>query len=683
MILFIDTETYSPVPFEQGLARYALEVEVMLVSWAIDDGPAEVWDATKGTEPPQGLLRAVRQADLLVAHNAMFDRTVLERTDWWPRIGLEKWYCTMAQVYRHGLPGGLDKLCHVFKIDASEAKLPGKEFINLFCKPQKDGSRATRKTHPEEWKRFMEYARMDIPAMRRVYHACPKWNDTPDELALWRLDQEINERGVGIDLDFAQAAVAATTAEAKRLGKQVAGSTDDFVLRATQRDKLLVYLFTEYGIMLPDLRADTIQRRLDDPELPESMKELLRLRQQSSKSSTSKYKRALQLHVAGRMHHLFQYAGAYRTGRWGGRNFQPQNLKRPEHKWPQIEGAINAAIDGYLPQYCEAIDTDVMSIMSSAVRSVLRAKDGCELAVADLAGIEGRKAAWLANEEWKLQAYRDYDAKIGPDTYKLAYARAFNISPDDVDSYQRQIGKVMELSMQYGGGVGAFVSLAAGYGLDLEAMAQRVLDVAPTHIIRDAEDMYRWACKKGVEYGLPKNVYVACEILKRLWRDAHPMITSTWPALENAARAAILNPGRKYPVGRLTMDRVGGWLRMHLPSGRYLCYPSPRIEHDAISFGVWNVYRKCWSRDYTYGGKLFENGTQASARDVLRDGMLAADAVGFPITMHVHDEIVAEVPRHSGLTHGLLCDLMSQGAPWTKGLPLAAEGKTMIWYAKG
>jgi DNA polymerase len=680
MNLFIDTETFSPIALSHGLAKYATQVEVMIVTWAVDDGPVRTWDATREDMPHLLRLEAM-QCDRAIAHNAQFDRTVIGHAlPDLARLLRGKWYCTMAACLRHGLPGGLDKLSAVFKLDAGTAKKAGKDYINLFCKPTKNGGRNTRTTHPEEWRGFLAYAGDDIKAMREVYRKCPKWNDSAFELGLWELDQIINERGIAVDLEFAAAAVRATTAEQKRLAKRTQDITNDTVLRATQRDRLLAFLFMEYGVDLPDLKADTIERRLDDPNLPEFAKELLRLRQSASKSSTSKYKRLLEIQVAGRISFLLQYCGALRTGRWGGRNFQPQNLKRPTISFDDILTAIAAVVSG-----CEdVLLDDIMEAMSSAVRSVLCAGPNRKLVISDLANIEGRKLAWIAGEDWKLQAFREYDAGTGPDLYKLAYARAFNVSPDAVEKWQRQIGKVLELAMGYEGGVGAFVAMAAAYGIDLEELADRVLPTLPVGVRMGAEGTFRWATKLRRTYGLSERVYVACEALKRLWRLAHPATVALWEDVENAARSAILTPGQEFHAGRLTFDRKGAWLRMRLPSGRYLLYPNPKVEGEAqqINFAAWNVYTKTWRHEPTYGGKLVENACQASARDVMAYAMPHAEAAGYPIVLTVHDELVTEPVDLPERSVDELSAILATNPPWAVGLPLAAAGFETQRYRK-
>lgn len=683
MKLFIDTETRSPVNlFTAGTVRYASECEVIIVTWSVDGASAQCWDVTSGRALPNSLRRALETCDEIWAHNAFFDRTVLNRMSWWPKelAPLEKWRCVMAQALAHGLPGGLDKLCAVFKVDAGSAKLDGKEFINLFCKPKKNGTYNDRTTHPEEWKGFLRYATRDIPAMIAVHEKCPKWNLSPFEIGLWHIDQKINDRGFAVDVDFARAAVRATTAEKKRLSNRTLELTDQVVERTTQRDKLLAYLLMEYGVTLPDMTTDTIERRLDDPELPEQVKELLRIRLQASKASTAKYKRVLGMEVAGRVYGTLQYCAANRTGRWGGRGFQPQNLQRPTHKFSEICVAIDAFKAG-----CEDLMFDnVMAIAASCMRSVIVAAPGKKLVVSDLSNIEGRKVAWLAGEQWKLDAFTAYDRGEGPDLYKVAYGRSFGIDPSEVEdgSDERQIGKVQELALGYQGGVNAFVTMAATYGVDLDLLAEKAWPTIPPTVLRDAQGVWAWAKSNRRTLGLSEKVYVVCEALKTLWRNAHPNIETLWGAYETAARNAIQNPGIAFPVGPVVFDRKGAWLRIRLPSGRYLCYPSPVIEGGKISYMGVNVYKRQWHRITTYGGKLVENVTQASSRDIMAYAMPRAEAEGYTAVLTCHDELNTEVPDTEDFTHERLSAILATNPPWATGLPLEAKGFTTKRYKK-
>jgi len=684
MNLYLDTETFSTVDLKtRGTAAYATQVEVMIVTWAVDDGPVQMWDRTRHRDAPPELFEAAKACTRVLTHNVTFDRTVIEHD--LPDLGrllTGKWYCTMAQALRHGLPGGLDKLSIVLKLP--DGKFDGKAGIQLFCKParKRKGSaivRNTYQTHPREWIDFCAYAKQDIVALRLAHAKMPKWNDTGFEHMLWDLDQTINRRGIAVDVPFATAAVRATKDEQADLAARTREATDGVVDRATQRDKLLAFLLVEHGVDLPDLRADTIDRRLEDPELPEYVKELLRLRLSSSKSSTSKYKRLLDTQVAGRLYHLLQYCGAQRTGRWAGRTFQPQNLKRPTLKFPEIEAAIAAVLEGTE----NILVDDIMEAMSSAIRSALIAGPGRKLVVSDLSNIEGRGLAWIAGEDWKLRAFADFDAGTGPDLYVASYARAFGVSVEEVDKLMRQIGKVMELALGYEGGVGAFVTMAATYGMDLDLLAERALPTFDMDVLRDAEDVWQWAKRKGRTLGLPQRVYVAAEGLKRLWRDGHPATIALWHAASNAAKAAVLHPGTVHKAGRLEFDRKGAWLRLRLPSGRYLLYPNPKVdETGTLSYAAWNVYRRAWCHEPTYGGKLIENGTQGLARDVMAYAMPEAELAGYPIVLTVHDELVTEPEDSDEFTAAGLSEILSTPPAWAQGLPLAAKGFETQRYRK-
>jgi DNA polymerase bacteriophage-type len=683
MKLFIDTETYSPVPINQGTARYSTQVEVIIVTWAVDDGPVHLWEPDVLDTMPPALANALDQADEIIAHNAYFERSVLRVQPWFKVQPLTQWRCTMAMAFAHGLPGKLDQLCTIFKVPLSEAKHDGKDLIQFFCKPQgTTKARNLPRDHRADWRKFCEYAKSDITALRAIYKKLPKWNCSAFETALWHLDQTINDRGVAVDTEFAKSIVMAVAAEQKILNARTMEITQDTIQRTTQRDLLLGYLLLEYGVELPDLTADTVERRLKDPELPEYVKELLRIRLKASKSSSSKYKRLLSMEVAGRLYGTLQYCAANRTGRWGGRGFQPQNLPRPSHKAADIEHGIEAAKAGCL----DLVTDNVMALASSALRGALVAAKGKKLVISDLSNIEGRKLAWLAGEQWKLDAFAAFDAGEGEDLYKVSYGRAFGVDPASVekDSDERQIGKVMELALGYEGGVGAFVTMASTYGVDLELMAEKAWHSIPATVMREAESTWRWAEQQRRTLGLRREVYIVCDALKRMWRNAHPAITQFWDDLKTAALIAIQNPNTVFKAGEhISFDRVGAWLRMRLPSGRYLCYPDPKADGGKISYVGVNTYSRKWSRISTYGGKLAENATQASSRDIMAYAMFAAEEAGYPLVLTVHDELMTEVPDTEGYTDAELSTILATNPQWAKGLPLAAAGSTKYRYGKG
>lgn len=692
MKLWIDLETRSPISIKRGLTLYATKVEIIMAQWAIDDGEVHVEDLTSVDgktvhAPSAALQQALKDADEIWAHGAEFEQIMLKTAKWYRllKIDRKKWRCTMALCRFHGLPGGLDKLSTIFKLPIEEAKdKRGYELIRIFCIPQKSGVYYTKVSHVNEWEEFKHYGGQDIVSMRAVWRKCPKWNATPRMWAVWHLDQQMNMQGVAMDLLLAEGIVTATERAKKRLKDTVTDMTLGAVEAATQRNRLLAYL-AEYGVDLPDLTADTVERRLEDENLPTHVKELLRIRQQASKASTTKAKRVLEQSVAGRLHNLLVMCGANRTGRWAGRTFQPQNLARPKHPQWDIDEAVIRFTRGDIFEYVNDEAGDVMGLASSCLRGLIIAAPGRKLSVADLANIEGRYMAWIAGEEWKLEAFRAFDRKEGSDLYKVSYARAFNIDPEDIadeGDWRRQIGKVMELALQYYGGVGAFLTMAETYGLRLEALAEAAWPVLPEWAKRQAAADWLKAKKRRRTYGVEERIWVVCQALVLLWRKAHPAIVKFWGDLEKAIKMAISHPNKKYPVGRCVVDRVQNWLRIRLPSGRYLSYPAPRAGEFDISFVGVNPYTKQWGRISTYSGKAAENIVQGGSADVLMDGLLAADDAGYNPVLSVHDEIIAEPPDEEEFDDKGLSLLMTTSSPWADGLPLAAKGFTAYRYKK-
>lgn len=307
--------------------------------------------------------------------------------------------------------------------------------------------------------------------------------------------------------------------------------------------------------------------------------------------------------------------------------------------------------------------TTVMEACSSAIRGLIIAPPKKKLVIADLSNVEGRVLAWLAGESWKLQAFREYDTQqgedgkwytgdeinaaalhgapiavelnakgdpitLGHDLYKLAYAKAFGIDPADVDGFMRQIGKTMELALGFGGGCGAFITFSLAFNIDLEAMADKAYSNIPQSTLDEAASFLEWQLGQGKsQFGLSDKAFIVCESFKRLWRESHPATSSYWKDLEGVVRSAIQNPGQTLTCRKHKVRRDGAWLRIMLPSGRYLCYPSPRVEDDGgITYMGVNQYTRKWERIRTYGGKCVENCTQAAARDVIARSMPRIEA---------------------------------------------------------
>lgn len=698
-ILWLDTETYSEVPIKSGTYKYAENCEVDIVSFAIDDGTVKVIDVANGGDL-EPFLDAVQKSDTIVAHNAMFDRNVLRLGNLKIDSPIQKWRCSMVRAMAHGLPGGLDILGDIVGLPFDQRKLKeGKDLMRLFCKPLPKNSklrRATKHTHPEQWAKYLEYAEMDVVAMRAICAKLPSWNYTFDipeekrprdiELRHWHRDQAINDRGFNVDMELVDAALRAVDKEQARLKLETRDVTgydaeEGVGLGSTsQRDATLLYLLNEHGVMLPDLKMATIERRLNDPDLDEGVKELLRIRLQVSSTSTSKYK-ALKNGVAinGRLSGTIQFDGASRTRRAAGRTFQPQNLpSRGLLPAEQIELGVQCLMD----ESEDLIFNNVMLLTTSTIRSCISAPPGKKLVVSDLSNIEGRGLAWLAGEEWKLQAFRDFDEGHGPDLYKLAYAKAFRISPEEVTKFGRSVGKVMELGLGYAGGINAFVTFANVYGIDLEVMANTAWDTLPPEKVKEAEDFLDWLAGKGTTFPMLRRAAITCEVFKRLWREAHPATVRLWHGLEDTFKQAIDSPGKTLRTGKFIVRRDGAWVRIVLPSGRALCYPFARLEGDQIVFKGINQYTRQWSGIKTYSGKLAENCTQSFARDILYDAMPRIEDAGYEIVLHVHDEAVTETPDTDQYSEAELSGLLATPPEYALDMPLAAAGYESYRYKK-
>ena len=695
--LFLDTETFSPVNLRTaGSFRYAEEAEVMLLSWALDDGPVDVWDMTAPYDHMHPILfDAINDPRCFVwfQNGDKFDWPVIAHALPWLAqvIPIGRRRDTMVQAYCHSLPGNLDMMGQALGLPAEMLKSKGgSRLISLFCKPTKDGGRNTRLTHPAEWEEFKHYAAQDIVAMRECHKRMPMWNYKGKQLDLWYLDQRINSRGICMDLDLAEAAVRASEIAKKRLAVRTRELTDEGVQSATQRDEMLAWILASHGVDLPDMQADTLERRIKDDDLPEELRELLRVRLQSTTTSVAKFGTLIRgVCTDGRLRGTMQFRGAMRTGRVGHRLFQPGNMPRPDMEPDEIAWAIELLkLDA-----AHLVFDNVMRVCSNTIRGTIIASPGKKLVVADLANIEGRFGAWLAGEQWKLEAFKAFDEGTGPDLYVVAYASSFNVDPATVGKGpKRQIGKVQELMFLFGGGVGAWITGAATYGIDLAQMTEQVFDTLPAWAKDEAESFMLWlygnepteAKKLKARFGLAEKTFICCDAIKRLWRHAHPQISSYWKEIENAIQRAIDEPGLTLPCRKLKIRRDGAWLRVALPSGRALCYPQPKWDYvDSVTkksypgFSYMGVsqYTKKWQRISSYGGKVFENCVQAAACDQLLECQPAIEAAGFEIVLDIHDENITEAPiDRDDLSPELLGSLMCADLGWNAGLPLAAAG---------
>lgn len=720
--LYCDLETFSAKDIRAGSHAYAADpsAEILLWGYAIDDAPAKVWDVTEGSMPEElrvALDEVARKERRHVWQNGvMFDRVFLSYVMPEIELPMETLDDTMVMAYQAGLPGSLKELCEVFHLSKDKAKdADGSRLIQIFCKPLPSTwklDRATSKTHPEEWAKFVNYCRLDIESMREVYKKLPAFNRTAKERELQVLDAAINMRGIGVDVEFAEAAIATAERAKKDIDKQVFKLTDGRVVTAGQRDALIQFFFDKYGWQLKDMRKSELEKRMEDPDIPAEMKELIGLRLMGTKTSVQKYKRVVQGAVDGRLRGCMQFRGASRTGRISGRTFQPQNLPRPLIKsQTEIEEIIEDTKLGIL----EICYDDVSVPLSSAIRSVIVPAAGNRLCVADFSNVEGRVLAWLAGEEWKLEAFREFDTlqtksgawalpyrdgwfqewavnekgdfiHKGHDLYKLTYARTFGIKPEDVTKDQRQMGKVLELALGYQGGPGAFATFAMNFGMDLDDLAKTTEATIEESYWIESMGMLKWAKEKKLIRGMSQKAWVACNAIKSAWRKANSEIESFWYSLAKACQSAIKAKGVAFSAGRIVCRVSGNYLLMRLPSGRYLVYPAPRLPEEGemcdFSFMGVNQYTKKWERIPTYSGKLAENSVQGAACDLLLEAGPRLEAAGYHIVMSVHDEYITEIKDDNTRNHREMEQIMSALPDWADGLPLVAAGFEAARYRK-
>jgi len=652
--LSIDLETFGATPIKRGVYRYAEDCEILLVAWARNDERARVTDLTASPDPQaelEALQRMIDAADRCVVMNSNFDRTVLRHHG--VTIPIEKIVDPTVIALQHALPGSLDKLCELLSVPRDLAKdKDGKKLIHLFCKPlpkNRKLARATRETHPDEWSRFIEYARLDVDAARAVLARLPRWNDCDSERQLWRLDQDVNDAGLRVDTELASSALRAFRRAGGALASTASRLTAGDVTSTTQRDKLLAYLLRERDFEIADMRSATVMKALEDDTLDPLVRELLENRKEAAATSPSKYQALLgSVCRDGRLRGTIQYSGASRTLRDSGRIFQPQNLPRCPGWFDGDEQ--ERTVQAFKLDCEDLLYDDVVDRCSYAIRGCIVAEPGNKLVIADLSNIEGRVTAWLAGEEWKLDAFRAYDLGKGHDLYKVAAGRILGKRPEDVTKAERQNpGKIAELAGGFGGSVGAYRKMG---GALLESMD-------------DPEIL----------------------VIVRAWRDAHPMIRNFWYDMERAAKAAIQNSSKAYVVRDIQFEMrtdPGGtpWLLMRKPNGRFLCYRNPQIDDGEISYEGMNQYTRKWERLRTWGGKLVENVVQSVARDVFKIGSLRAVAAGYRIVLPVHDELVCEVPDRPEFSAEGLSAIMAQDIDWAEGLPLAAAGFEAYRYRK-
>lgn len=718
--IHFDIESFSECDLkEAGAYKYAEHpsTEMLMMSYRFGNGPVHLW--LPYNEFPQAVLDEVqaKQPDAILqvqravptalrehlesggewrAHNAQFERVVLNgvagRKIDFPFLDVKQSVCTAAKAAAHGLPRSLADACKA--VGAHPKDDLGKIDMLFLARPRKHKTetRWTPENAPDKWAVVMAYCIDDTYAESSLDGLVPDL--TPEELAIYRLDAEINDRGVLVDLPAVEDARYLVDEYKRQLEATCEEMTrndlfDTPGVKPTQREKVATWIRENGWPNLTDLQAETVKVLVQREDVPENVKRMLRLYSTYGMKAVSKFDTLVEMACEdGKLHGMFMYHGA-NTGRWSSTGVQLQNMSRGHLAEDDDPGTAIAAFAqrdlGLLRLLYPGVDP--MKILASTVRGMLVPASGHDFIANDFAGIESRVNAWLFDEQWKLDAFTAYDNKTGPDLYKVAYARAFQVAVDSVSKSQRQLGKVMELALGYEGGVGAFVTMVTTYGIDLVEMAAQVRPVLPRDVVESAE--WLWEKQGRARADIDKAVFIACDGLKQLWRHAHPGIVQGWKDIREAAETAVQHPGDafKIPNGKIVFKVVKygqkQWLCMRLPSGRKLWYFSPRwdAEENALRYMGIDTYTRQYTETGTYGGKLCENAVQAISRDLLVSAMFSCEAAGYPIVMTVHDEIVAEVPCDFGSVEHMRA-VMRQLPKWAAGLPVDAAGARLTRYAK-
>lgn len=641
--LAIDIETYSSVDIKScGMYKYAQapDFAILLFAYSFDGGPVQVIDIAQGKMPPDYIMSALTDPSVIkTAFNAAFERTCISEY-FLIDLPVKQWECTMAKASMLGLPLSLDMVAKVLKLE--DGKKDGKALIRYFampCKPTKANGGRTRNmpaNDPERWAQFIEYNRRDVEVELAIRERIAFFNIPNMERKIYQLDQRINDTGVLLDPVLIENAIRMDDEIRERLTAEAVDLTG--LDNPNSPAQLKNWLSTETGGAVTSLTKEAIPVLLEQTE-DEAVTRLLNIRQEMAKTSVKKYEAmAACIGSDQRVRGLLQYYGANRTGRWAGRLVQVQNLPRNEMR--DLDLARQLVRDGDL-EMVEILFGNVPNVLSQLIRTAFVASPGHRLMVADFSAIEARVIAWLAGERWRLEVFKTH-GKI----YEASAAQMFRVPIEAVTkgSDLRQKGKVSELALGYQGGPNALIAMGAlTMGLDEEELPRLV----------------------------------------KMWRNANKAIVDYWEVVGNAALEAVETGAPVTITHGIRFHVQQGILWITLPSGRKLAYYKPHIAENRFgspALKYWGM-DKIWTVQDTYGGKLVENIVQAIARDCLADAMLRLDAAGYRIVMHVHDEVVLEMPHGKGSLDEVN-SIMGQVIPWAKGLPLTADSYETSFYKK-
>ena len=638
--LSIDIESYSDVNLSKcGVYKYASSpaFEILLFGYAVDGGDVRVVDLACGEQIPDEILSALSDASVTKwAFNAMFERVCLSNFlgEW---LEPEGWRCTMVWAATLGLPLSLESAGVALGLEKQKLT-EGKDLIRYFCVPCKptkaNGGRIrNRPEHdPEKWKRFKAYNLRDVETEMQIQKRLSHF-PVPD--AIWEeyhLDQEINDRGIGVDMELVRQAIAMDARSRERLTAAMRELTELENPNSVQQMKQWL---ADQGMETDTLGKKAVAELVKTA--PEPLREVLSLRQQLAKSSVKKYA-AMENAVCadGRAHGMFQFYGANRTGRFSGRLIQLQNLYK--NTMPDLAQARALVRSGNY-EALSMLYEDIPDTLSQLIRTAFVPQNGRKFIVADFSAIEARVIAWFAGERWRLKVFED-----GGDIYCASASQMFHVPVEKhgVNGHLRQKGKIAELALGYGGSVGALKSMGA------------------------------------LEMGLAEE---ELQPLVDAWRSSNPMITQFWWDVDRAVKDCIRQRVPTETHG-LRFDYRSAMLFITLPSGRRLAYVKPRIGENRFGgesvtyMGVSGT--KKWERLESYGPKFVENIVQGTARDILCYAMRTLRNCA--IVAHVHDEVIIEADRRMSVA--AVCEQMGRTPPWAKGLKLRADGYECEFYQK-
>lgn len=644
--LHIDLETYSSVDImRSGSYKYfeSIDFEILIIAYAFDNEKIQVVELAKGEKIPTELLDALNDPTVQkYAHNANFERNALKAYS--IEVPIEQWTCTAVKAAYSGLPMSLSDVGKALGLTDKAKLATGKALIRFFCCPiKRTNSRNFWTSDIVKWDAFVDYCVQDVAAERAIAHNLECYNLTDFEKQLYVLDQQINDRGIKVDLVLAKNATTLDLENKKVILDKIKSITG--VDNPNSPAQLKNWIGTTLGKTIKSLAKTEIPNILDGLESG-PVSEVLELRSRSSKSSIKKYKSMLE--AAGsdfRVRGLLQIFGANRTGRWAGRLVQVQNL--PRNYLVDLDDARelikHSSFEVAIKKYSK-----LSSTLSQLIRTAFIPKDGFIFAVSDFSAIEARVIAWVAGEQWRIDVFNDH-GMIYEASASMMFNLPFEQCKKEANNGIRMKGKIAELALGFGGSVGAMKNMG-GEGMGLS----------------DPE----------------------MKLIVDKWRRANKNIVGFWAEAEQKASKAV-RTGKKQILknGLISFNYDGKCLLIKLPSGRNLHYREPSFAlnkwgREALQYKGLEQTTKQWVNIDTYGGKLVENIVQAIARDLLAYSMIKISPL-FPIVMHVHDEVVCEVPIEScekSLTY--LCKIMSLDVPWAKGLPLNAEGYLTPYYKK-